>query len=443
MAVHDSESTPMSWHVAPWHMHDIILGILGMSPDRAHAAVCGELSPMVKQVREILADESMQSRVDRGNLTESKDMSLQNFLLDANALTSETTVPDPQTAQTTASLNLLKAFPMLNARNYYHFLCNRHTAGSRIANIDFALISVAYLYRAVRSFGGADELYWEDMELAIKDQNDIRGRGDNLRKSSFVPEMNDLKSLTHCFSIALGVKASAIDRRNLKKPRLPKMRGVKGLSDFPVQETSSFMRAQKDTILNESRDTTQGYASNNSPLYRIAKQREGTQGKADNRLRTPVELCRTLKESLMEDDLRLKFDYIGLWSMCEYFVHAIKAEFRTELQLLERDHPENMDLSTTVHEILWQAAYPSKTSAVKPLLQKITPLMSALIKDVGAKSLSAVQPQCSAHIKEDARSGRDWVRGPTAERQGLSPAWDLLRRGDPRRSRGTSMSAPS
>ena len=307
-----------SWHVAALTIHDTMLKTLGMQPQRAHDAVCAHLSASIRQVQALMEDGLIHGQLQKAKKSFGSSFDLEAILPDAYAIIGDPNATGQSSTRSLDTSTLLHEPPMVTARNLSKFVPTRCAISINIANLEHAVLSMVYLYRALRQFGSEQGFHWEDMDFVISEQS---------QESAFVSEATDIQGLARHLSLALGasLRNFAASRKS-GAPSIPKLGNTILEKAKRIPLAASHIRAQKN-VVNFNFASEDDHALVEAFFQGIAKACDQAEGRQSTHVRTPAELCSAFNKVLVKDSLGLNFDYTWLWATCYRFVQYIRHEY--------------------------------------------------------------------------------------------------------------------
>jgi len=238
--------------------------------------------------------------------------------------------------------HILSILPVLAGKQLFnHVLIARHLWGTKAANDKFAVLGIAYLYKAASSIGACED-NWVDMECVIEQQS---GKGQFLRDSK-----DGVERLACHFDLALGVEATVFASHGARRPELPQGRRL-GERVKKVIPTSPYVVASLDCLRIQKRTGMDAKSKFYSILYQVARDSNDKSAGATGNALIPAQLLLALKNSLVGTEPELNFDYLTFYTRCQTLLDAILIDFHEELFALTGDKQE-IASHEVVNEIL-------------------------------------------------------------------------------------------
>lgn len=378
-----------SSHVAACTMQDTMLQALGMRPERAHDAVCVHLTACVHQIQALFEDELIHGRLHTAKESFGQGFDLERILPGAYAIIGAPSASVSSTGRSPETTRLLHELPMMNCLNLFKFMLERHGIGTNIANLDHAVLSMAYLYRALQLWDSEHKVHWEDMEFVIGEQG---------QDSPFVLEATDIQTLARRFSLALGVSATnfAASRKS-GTPSIPRAGYVILDKAKLVEVTARHIRANKK-LVNYNMDSKDRLSISKDFFNNVAKACDEAEERQPTGIRTPAELCSAFNKLLTRDSLGMNFDYAGFWALCYRFVELLNREYQDALQSLV-PKTKRYGSYSIVHAILWQAASARRAEFKKTILYRLGPLLRSFIQPKAGVCLAAARQTAGGSLE--------------------------------------------
>ena len=160
---------------------------------------------------------------------------------------------------------------------------------------------MVHLYKAARETGLLSHA-WDDMDFAIAQQNRI--------DRFVITSQMGMRGFARLFSVALGVDAMT----RTKKPRLPKADHLRPKAS--VRLACQAARFQLEMQQNTRPSSAPSLHEQEAPLRALAQVLGKGPGTDRDEPLSTAELLNVVKTSLAEDDLGIKFDWLGLRGVC-------------------------------------------------------------------------------------------------------------------------------
>ncbi|CAK1365679.1 unnamed protein product [Cercospora beticola] len=291
-------------------------------------SVTSMLRPVAASVDKTF-DDYAQTRSPRFQACIEKDS---KYLRELTKISREDRFPGAQLRDACKPSSLFAVLPVL-AGTYLHELLRHATSHSiRCVNSSFETIGAAYLYAAMK---GTPK--WEAMDLLL-DQH-----------QSYAPQASSLYKLTRNFEQAVGANKMAC-RRPAGKGLPNSAAAARTLLDFPYFEQAVVLNTEK---IQESEKPDQFPGM----LYEAVRLHRGKSLTSRASSKSSVDLLSAFAEVLIEDEGKLRINYLALSARCQSLLNVITYGFRSHLQdLLANSNSAGLSHQNVVHAILREAS---------------------------------------------------------------------------------------